>query len=179
MSSLNQPDSPGAPDQISRESLQAFLRNAPSGSERKLPIGTATPRLPLDAKDFGAVDLVVLLEQVLAAAGGATSLHLLHASSYLLNVVADAMELHLRDPDIVGLGGVAGLLFKTSARALISVISVCVRQIDDFVGPLTVLHAESLGGGPSDRRGLISDGTLNALGIDVEAFDREFQRRTT
>jgi hypothetical protein len=174
-------DHDAAPDRVSRETLQALLRNAPTpgASDRNLPIGTAVPVLPLDNADFGAVDLVVLLEQVLAAAGGATSLHLLHASSYLLNVVADAMERRLADPDFNDLNGVAGMLFKTATRALITSISACVRQIDDFVGPLTVIHVESVGGDPASRKGLISDGTLTALGIDIEAFDREFKRRTS
>lgn len=177
MSSQQSDNSP--PDRISQESLQSFLRKAPSESGRSLPIGSSVPLLPLDDKDFGAVDLVVALEQILSAAGGATSLHLLHASSYLLSVVTDAMERRLTDPDIANLNGIAGMLFRTATSALISSIGACVRQIDDFVGPLTVLHVESTGGAPGSRKGLITDGTLDALGIDKEAFDREFQRRTT
>lgn len=125
MSNPSQPDGSGAPDQISQENLRAFLRSAPSEefSRSGLPLGTSVPRLPLHAKDFGAADLVVALEQILAAAGGATSLHLLHASSFLLAIVADALEHRLNDPDIVTLKGIHKLMFTISARGLISGIT--------------------------------------------------------
>jgi hypothetical protein len=169
---------PSAPDQISQEALREFLLNASSTEGRQLPIGAAVPKLPLDSPDFGAADLVVALEQLLAAAGGANSLHLMHASSFLLSVVVASMERRLEDPDIAEIGGLAGLVFMTTARMLIKGINTCIREIDDFIGPLTVIHAEAVGGGPGSRKGLVSDGTLTALGLDIEDFDRRFKPPT-
>jgi hypothetical protein len=167
---------PSVPDQISQESLQQFLLNASSAGARDLPIGAAVPRLPLSDPDFGAADLVVALEQLLAAAGGANSLHLMHASSFLLSVVVAAMERRLEDPEIAEIGGLAGLVFLATTRTLIRGIVTCISQINDFIGPLTVVHAESVGGGPGSRKGIVSDGTLTALGLDIEEFDRRFKR---
>jgi len=166
---------PSVPDQISQESLRQLLLNA-STEGKQLPIGTAVPKLPLDSPDFGAADLVVALEQLLAAAGGANSLHLMHASSFLLSVVVASMERRLEDPGIAEIGGLAGPVFLTTTRTLTRGIVTCISQIDDFIGPLTAVHADTVGGGPGSRKGLVSDGTLTALGLDIEEFDRRFKR---
>jgi hypothetical protein len=182
--STNSPSPDPVPDHVSHEALLGFLRNAPNPEQDgRLPIGTAVPHLPLnDNADFGAVDLVLALDQILQAAGGATNVHLLHGSTFLLSIAVDTMERRLvaLDDDInAELGGFAGLVFKATARSLIDVIKSCIDKIDDFVTPLTAVHADSLGGGPNSRLGLISDGTLTALGIDIETYDREFKRRSS
>jgi hypothetical protein len=179
MSTTPDPDQ-SAPDQVSKEALLAFLRNAPDPEpDGRLPIGTAVPHLPLHSPDFGAVDLVLALEQILQAAGGATNVHLLHGSTFLLAIVVDTMERRLDALGDAELDGFAGLVFRAASHSLIGTIKSCIRSIDDFVAPLTAVHADSLGGGPGSRVGLISDGTLTALGIDIETYDREFKRRST
>lgn len=166
-----------APDSVSFKRLSELLGHAPAGQEAKASLlGSSVPVLPLDSEDFGALDLVVTLEQMLKAARGATALHMLHAGSFLLHCAADNIERRMRHPD-VDVSGMTGLLFKAASVALVTTIRSCTAAIDDFTAPLTRLHAERFGGGPGSRKGLVHDGTLDALGIDVESFDREFNRR--
>jgi len=171
-----------APDAVSAQKLQELLSQA-SGESRAAVVGSHIPELPLAVPAFGAVDLVVLLEQVLCKSGGATPLHLLHASSYLLRLAAEALVLHTeRVVQRFESGGgfldsASNLLFRAATQALINTIHGCVEQIDSFVAPITRMHAERVGGGPDSRKGIVSDDALNAMGIDVDAYDQELKRR--
>lgn len=167
-----------APDSVSFKRLSELLGQAPADESNtsSAPIGSAVPVLPLGAPDFGAMDLVVAVEQILRASKGATALHMLHAGSFLLHCAAENIERRLQHPE-ADVGGAAGLLFKAASHALVATIRTCTNAVDEFTGPLTMWHAERVGGQPGSRKGLIHDGTLDALGIDVEDFDREFDRR--
>jgi hypothetical protein len=169
-------DSP--PDAISSERLAQLLGQAHQASDRAELLGTAVPVLPLKSEDFGAVDLQLAVEQLLQAADGATALHMLHAGSFLLHCAANAIKRRLVDSQ-PELDGIHGVLFKMASLSLVHTISACIGAISDFIDPMTMFHAEKLGGGPGSRKGLISDGALKALGLDVETYDREFKRRIT
>lgn len=171
-----------APDAVSAERLREFFFQAGAETRGRI-IGDRVPELPLAVPQFGAVDLVVLLEQVLCKSGGATPLHLLHASSYLLRLAADALEAQaeavIRQHEGEGgrINAIPNTLFRAATQALINTIHNCVGQIESFVAPITRMHAERIGGGPDSRKGIVSDGALSAMGIDVDAYDRELRRR--
>lgn len=172
--------SDSAPDSVSPDQLRQLFAKASSNDDDRV-IGVNVPEMPLDIEEFGAVDLVVLLEQVLRRSNGATSLHLLHASSYLLHVAADSLEHQANEVDRYQSDGViysiTSVFFRAATQALIRAIHDCVAQIESFIGPITRMHAERVGGGPLSRKGIVSDQALHALGIDVEAYDAELRRR--
>lgn len=170
------PHDESAPDAISGEQLARLLGQACKDDSPDDPVGSAVPVLPLIDDDFGAVDLQLAVEQLIKAANGATVLHMLHAGSFLLHCSVNGIKRRLAAADS-DLNGLPGVLFRAASLALVKSIEVCLESINDFVGPLTIVHAERLGGGRASRKGLISDGTLAALGLDIEAYDREFKSR--
>lgn len=170
------PHDESAPDAISSEQLTRLLGQAHRDDSPNDLLGTAVPVLPLNDDDFGAVDLQLAVEQLLKASKGATVLHMLHAGSFLLHCSANGIKRRLAAADS-DLSGLSGVLFRAASLALVASIEACLDSINDFIGPLTMVHAERLGGGRVSRKGLISDGALTALGLDVEAYDREFKSR--
>lgn len=162
-----------APDSVSFKELSQFLEQAPGDDDDETPVGTSVPVLPLGIEDFGAADLVLTLEQLIKASGRVTILHLLHASGYLLATAAHYMEEGCKRE---AKHGSEGFFFRATVQALIASLRQTAAGIDSFVGPLTVMHATRLGGRHGSRAGLISDGTLEALGLDKGDFDRRWQR---
>lgn len=160
------------PDAISSEQLQQLLGEANRGPSDHL-VGTAVPTLPLFADDAGIGDLVLGVEQLIAAAGGATMLQMLHASCYLMTMTRAALISRLTDKT-VDWNEFPFVYLHT--QALVRSLSQCIASVEEFADPLTEYHAKNLGARlDSPRKGVVSDNALKALGLDIASYDAQLR----
>lgn len=165
------------PDAISSEQLRQLLKQASEAADSyEHAIGTAVPVLPLSAQDAGVGDLVLGVEQLVAAAGGATTLQMLHACMYLLSMAGHALANRINNDEVDWSEHPAQLIYMQT-RSLIQAINQCIDCIEAFSAPLTVYHVHNVGNNSQNpRKGLVSDATLNALGIDIATYDDQIRR---
>lgn len=163
--------SDSAPDAISSDQLRSFLKDSADGPGL---VGSRVPSLPLERPDAGLADLLLANQQLLRASNGASPLQLLHAGCYIFSVAVEVLDRQIAqvsgEPTSVG-----DMIILTSTRHVIASIKSCVAAVEAFLQPLTSIHLAQCGLPHGSRKGLISDGALQALGIDIAAYDADFR----
>lgn len=181
--------SPEIPDSVSPNLLRSFARQARNKQDNP-PIGTAVPKIPFGKDDSGPLDLVITIEQVIRHSDGCSPLQMLQAAVYLIDSSIGIFKEQLTglsrnsDPISMGitlrlLGDVAKLLHsKTIIEEMIAPITCnLIGRRAPGIDWLSLVQREQKEGIPLriQRNLLISDSTLQALGIPVEDFDLYFQ----
>lgn len=192
MTSNPQPDSnQGLPDAVSFEQLQQLARQA-RASSGAMPRGTKIPDMPGPDNDSGIFDLAFAIEQLVMSSGGTTMMQMLHAVSYMLSMsisqlseMADQLDREVLSRIMTELCLRGQLPEPNEAIAahtkhqmqeqvrLLESASILISQV---LKPITGVHITERGARPDrvDRKIMMSDAALDALGIERDAFDQFF-----
>lgn len=181
----------GVPDSISAAQLLELAKAARAASGGP-PIGDALPVLPLADPEGGVLDLTIAVEQIILRAGGVNFLQMLHAAAFLLDACKDGL-----DDELTNLSHKAAaaetpreceVLNRVQSRLLTDLAAMehCLVVLGRILEPLTARTLEvrdvayRLRGGKREfvgRPALVSDETLQALGVSVPDFDKYFHAR--
>ena len=174
------------PDSVSIEDLMRLLAKAPSDAENDEmpPLGTAVPCLPISAETSGILDLSIVMEQIIAASGGAPLIQVLQCLIYLS---AGALD-RLRDAstELAQMPGPHAAEAAAEMRRSTLLLARANSMITSVVAPATVgsviIRCQEEGicveqASHIPRRIYVSDALLLALGLDPAAFTAYLKRR--
>lgn len=197
MTSNPQPDpAPNLPDAISFEQLQRLAQGARS-SASMMPRGAKVPTMPPPDSDSGLFDLAFAIEQLVICGGGTNLLQMLHASSYILSMAIAALAETSAKIDPKMLSDIMTSLMlhgkapepdqavadntQRHMREQLRMLEAAATMINQVLRPVTGVHMAEHGARPDrvDRKIMMSDAALDALGIDKDDFDQFFNQYFT
>jgi hypothetical protein len=169
------------PDSVSLEKLLQQVRKL-RNDKGLPPKGTVLPPLPLSGPGTGMLDLTVVLEQIISDAAGVGMIQMMHLTSYLLDAIisglVEEVDRHKQQRDAVS----QGVAIRASAD--VALLKGSQALLHSLLEPLTnhlgarqmaeLLFAGQYGPG-IQRRVVISDTILDALGINRSEFDAYFE----
>jgi hypothetical protein len=189
------PPSDRVPDAISAEALRVALGKG-------FPEATALQPFAFgdSAKHEGCHDLVVLLATIFSQDdGGPAVVQIIHALAYLSWLLedqirtADATQRQAIEKVIEEQSGIKALAARMALKSIASDMEQTFEQLrqlrlasdglcSDAMQAQAAMEIMSVMGAntphPSDRKRHVSDRLLDSIGIDREAFDSYFNRRT-
>lgn len=167
------------PDAISTAALMR-LAQAARAAQGRPPVGDTLPEIPLAEDGSGILDLTITVEQLILRSRGANLLQMLHASSYLLDACKESLTDQLSTMDLVD--EEATLMVQAMVLRDITSLEHCLAVLNRMLDPLTERaikmrdHDHRLAGNSEyiGRAALVSNASLQALGLDPGVFDDYF-----
>ena len=167
------------PDAISTAALMR-LAQAARAAQGRPPVGDTLPEIPLADDGSGILDLTITIEQVILRSRGANLLQMLHASSYLLDACKESLTDQLGAMEIADDEEV--LMVQAMVLRDTAALEHCLAVLNRMLDPLTektieLRDLDHRRAGNSDyigRAALVSNASLQALGLDPGVFDDYF-----
>lgn len=167
------------PDAISTAALMR-LAQAARAAQGRPPVGDTLPEIPLAEDGSGILDLTITVEQLILRSRGANLLQMLHASSYLLDACKESLTDQLSTMDLAD--EEATLMVQAMVLRDMASLEHCLAVLNRMLDPLTERaikmrdHDHRLAGNSEyiGRAALVSNASLQALGLDPGVFDDYF-----
>ena len=170
------------PDAISTAALMR-LAQAARAAQGRPPVGDTLPEIPLADDGSGILDLTITIEQLILRSRGANLLQMLHASSYLLDACKESLIDQLGTLDLAD--DEATLMVQAMVLRDTAALEHCLAVLNRMLDPLTERtielrdrdHRQAGNTQYIGRAALVSNASLQALGLDPGVFDDYFFNR--